>query len=74
MLTFLLLAAQGQSSSNVLLNTAQSQFLLGIVANAQATSARASVQRARGVNQSVITGNLAAVTTGDQNASPLNVR
>jgi hypothetical protein len=71
--SLLLLSAQGQVSHIGLLNQAQSQFLLGVVARTRFNLNRAAIQAARGGNQNVVTGNYGAVQTGAQNANPLNV-
>jgi hypothetical protein len=51
---------------------AQQEQLLFQLRNMSLLSAMRT-QASRAKNQNVITGNLAAVTTGDQNANPLNV-
>jgi hypothetical protein len=72
MLTFLLLSAQGQTMPSSDLGVGQSQFLLGLVSQSRGNLVSASLQKAKAKNQNIIVNNLAAVTTGDQSASPVN--
>lgn len=67
--------AQGQVQFTSILpfQNAQLLFLNGLLTSSVLPAAMTIRQVARARNQQVITGNLGAVTTGTQTASPVNV-
>jgi len=65
--------SQVQFTSILPFQMAQLQFLNGLLTSSVLPVSMSIRQVARAKNQSVVVGNLGAVTTGAQNANPLNV-